>query len=105
MEGTHSVRDSQVVTEEHQRDESTIHDALTHVHVNQQRSLNRRTDAALDKPDSTHCHALWRTMVDCAEVVHGLGVCFRGLIFNQYYNQAPPASDGIRRMEENTSII
>lgn len=73
-ERTHSVWDSQVVTEEHQRDESTVHDTLTHIDVNQQRSLNYRTEAALDKQDFSHCHSLWQTMVDCAELAHGLGV-------------------------------
>lgn len=40
MERTNSVRDSEAVTEEHERDESAVHGALTHVHINQQRSLN-----------------------------------------------------------------
>lgn len=107
LKGTNSVWDSQVATEEHQWDESAVHDALTHIHVNQQRSLNYRTEAALDKQDSSHCHSLWKTMVDCAEVAHGLGECFCGLIFNKYYNQAPQASDSISRMgcREKTFII
>ena len=52
LKRTNSVWDSQVVTEEHQRDEGTVHDALTHVNINQQRSLNYRTGADLD---SSHC--------------------------------------------------
>lgn len=61
LERTESVWDSQVVTEEHQREESTVHDALTHIHVNQQRSLNYRTEAALDERDSPHCQLLRKT--------------------------------------------
>lgn len=99
LDGTNSVWDSQVVTEEHQRDESTVHDALTHIHINQQRSLNYRTEAALDKQNSSHCHSLWQTTVHCAKVVHGLGECFCGLLFNQHYNQAPQVTDSISRME------
>lgn len=54
MEGTNSVWDPQVVREEHQGDESTVHDALTHMHIHQQRSLNYRTEAALDKLKILH---------------------------------------------------
>lgn len=39
LKWTNSVWDSKAATEEHQGDEHTVHDALTHVDVNQQRSL------------------------------------------------------------------
>lgn len=107
LNGTNGVRDFQVATEQQQRDESAVQNALTHIHVNQQRSLNCRTEAALDKQDSPHCHSLRKTMAACAEVAHHSGKCFCGLIFNQYYNQAPQVSDNISRLEcgENTFII
>lgn len=54
LQGTNSVWNSEVVTEKHQRDDSTVHEALTHMHIKQQRPLNYRTDEASDKQDSLH---------------------------------------------------
>lgn len=52
LERTNSVWYSQAVTEEHERDESAVDGALTHVHVYQQGSLSYKTEADLDEQNS-----------------------------------------------------
>lgn len=98
VEGTHGVWYSQVVTEEHQRDEGTVRGALTHIHIHQRRSLHYVRKVALGKQHSSHNRPLRRTMVDCVEVAHGWGV-FSGDSY-KYYNQVPRALDCISRTEE-----
>lgn len=58
LQGTNSEWNSEVVTEKHQRDDSAVHEALTHMHIKPQRSLNHRTDEASDKQDSLHRQSL-----------------------------------------------
>ena len=94
-----SVWHSEAVTEEHQRDESTVHDALMRIHINQHRSLSYRGEAVLVKQVIHHGKQLC-----CAEVTPGLEF-FCGLIFNQCYNLAPQASDDIRRMQCQENIL
>lgn len=93
------------MTEQNQRDESAVHDALTHVHIDQQRSLKCRTETASDKQDSSHCHSLRQTMVDYVEVALRLRKCFCGLSFNQYYNQAPQAQDSTSRIKRRVNMF
>lgn len=42
LQGTNSEWNWQFVAEKHQRDECTVHEALTHVHIEQQGSLDYR---------------------------------------------------------------
>lgn len=42
LQGTNSVWNWQFVAEKHQRDECTVHEALTHMHIEEQGSLDYR---------------------------------------------------------------